>query len=96
MGAFCARRREIQIDDTVVPHGQVSVAHAHALRKLRKKFAQQMKDIGEFRKKASYHTLHLPQLGKWTWLAFRKLKAREFHENQMVLTTIRRSTQAEM
>ena len=65
-----------------------SSSHQIAVLKLRKKFGQEMKDMGTYREQGKLQITpgrsHEEDVEKrWEWLTFRKVKAREFNHHQI-------------
>lgn len=99
MGSLCARRRQplsIEIEPIPPAPGFQSVQHLAAFKKLRKEFGQKMKFIGRLRQDGKARVQVGDAVQNWTWFAYRKLHARQFHEQQVLLEKLKRDREAEM
>lgn len=62
---------------------------------MRREFAANMKFVGQLRKKAQTREEFGPPTKNWEWLVFRKIRGRQFHDQQVLLEWIRRTREAE-
>ena len=96
MGARCGRRAPSERDEEWTIVGESS-EHQEALRKLRLSFGRGMRALGDLRKKElSHEYAFMTTDERWSWLTLRKVRAREFKEQQTLLEYLKRQREAQL
>ena len=94
---FCCRRRAAGPGPAIGccrPAGP-DASHLRALKLLRLRFGQGMREMGVLRKQGLSQDVIDDLVQRWCWLVVRKVRARAWNEQQHLLTDLKRTRQAE-